>query len=73
MQSKLWQIVQWDISDGRIIPVVDMLSAFPSLYRNDVVSTYPAYLTTVVTRLNETSPNDITFFVVQCEDLSVAV
>mgnify|MGYP003386876386 CR=1 FL=1 len=58
MQSKLWQIVQWDISDGRIIPVVDMLSAFPSLYRNDVVSTYPAYLT---------------FFVVQCEDLSVAV
>ena len=73
MQSKLWQIVQWDINDGSVIPVVDMLSAFPSLYRNDVVSTYPAYLATVVTRLNETSLSNITFFVVQCEDLSVAV
>jgi hypothetical protein len=73
MQSKLWQIVQWDISDGRIIPVVDMLSAFPSLYRNDAVNTNADYLSTVVTRLNETSLSNITFFVVQCEDLSVAV
>jgi len=73
MQSKLWQVVQWDMSDGRIIPLADVLLAFPTLYRNDVVNIDPEYLSTVAARLNETSPSDITFFVTQKEYVEVHV
>lgn len=65
--TKLWQIVQWNLTSGEITPLVDVLTAFATLYRSDVVSINVDYLNTVATRLNDTSPSDITFFVTQKE------
>ena len=73
MQSKLWQVVQWDMSDGRIIPLADVLLAFPTLYRTDVVNINSIHLEIVVAKLNQTSPSGITFFVTQKEYAEVHV
>lgn len=73
MQSKLWQVVWWNSGTGMIKPIHEMLPEFPTLNRRHVINTDVDTVKRASECLNTTSPDDIMFFVVQCEDLTVAV